>query len=106
MIRGKAGTFDDQGGEGHVDWVVFEDGVRGYDAVHVIEKGDRLKLTDKDGSVVFDGVIDPVHPVCKNRWTDEEYKSSIWHQRGWALADWYGLFCDFDKRAELEKAEE
>jgi len=116
--RGVLSPWFETGTEGIV-WTLYEDGKKGYDAMRIIENGDRLKVWRESGEIVFDGEIVEDH---KAGW--EEYPgrpgfgqpSALgywihWTQRGWEPDNWAALFfneyMDGDNakplRAELTK---
>ena len=98
-LNGVVNWFFETGCEG-VLWVFYEDGKRGYDALHEIEDGDMLAVYNEDGSIAFEGKIvsdwkigyaeypmNPGHgqPTALGFWIH-------WTQKGWQPDDWARLF--------------
>ena len=111
--RGVVDWFAETGTEGAI-WVLEEDGKTGYEALVLIEEGDRLKIFAEDGSVLFVGVIKPDYKIG---WTEYPKNPGYgqpsalgywihWTQTGWKPDDWAKLFIRDNSnylRAELYK---
>jgi hypothetical protein len=105
--------FFETGCEG-VLWMLYKDGIEGYEAFELIEEDDHLKIFAEDGSVLFDDVIRLDHkagwtrypgnrrygqPTALGRWIH-------WTQKGFQPDDWARFFIRDGKpplRAELTR---
>lgn len=56
VIYGALEAYFETGTEG-VIWSVYEDGDKGYDGLHCLKNGDNLKVFNKDGSFLWEGII-------------------------------------------------
>lgn len=67
ILKGKLELFFEQGME-HVAWTFYEDGQQGYDGLHVIEKGDVLRVFNDAArtELVWQGTIDLEYDSHKN----------------------------------------
>jgi hypothetical protein len=57
-IEGVLEAFWETGTES-VMWAIIEDGKRGYDALKIIEGGDKFMIYAEDGPVQWSGIIEP-----------------------------------------------
>jgi hypothetical protein len=101
-IRGVLDGYFETGTEG-VLWAVVENGKAGYDALHILEDGDRLVVRD-GRKAEFEGIIKLDRKVGwaeypKNPGHGQQQALGMWvHgiQSGFEPDDWAGLF--FRKR--------
>ena len=100
VYHGELEAYFETGTEG-VMWSLVEDGKTGYDALVIIEPGDRLTVYGEDGRTpLFDGIVRPDHeigyrphfegaghgqPCALGLWIH-------WTQKGWQPDDWARLF--------------
>jgi len=116
-LKGVIDWWFETGQEG-VCWVFYEDGKTGWDAFKMVEKGDRLKVCDENGKVVFDGEIIPDYKKgWKRHYRNAKHGQPTalgfwihWTQKGWKPDDWARLFLreledEKPLRAELTKHE-
>lgn len=105
-------------GSGGLRWVLEKYGVEGNDALVFIEAGDCLSIFAEDGSILFEGVIDPdyqagwkEHPFYPGSGQPQALGHWIhWTQKGWEPDEWAKLFLrqclnvrDKPLRAELTR---
>lgn len=99
VVHGVLEDFFETGTEG-VCWAVYEDGKQGYDGLHLLERGDHLRVTDETGAVRFEGFIEP---DFGKGWTEYPRNPGYgqpcalgmwihWTQAGWEPDDWAALF--------------
>jgi len=101
VIHGVLMDFFETGTEG-VCWAVYEDGKQGYDGLHLLGKGNHLRVTDEHAVVRFEGYIEP---DAEKGWMEypgrpgEGYGQPCalgmwvhWTQSGWEPDDWASLF--------------
>lgn len=110
-VNGTLLAFFETGTEG-VLWSFMETGKLGYDALHVLEKGDRIKVFNDAArkDVVFDGAVDleyrrRYHPYPGNPKHGQQVVDGMWvHglQRGETPERWAAMFFD-EKPAELTR---
>lgn len=114
-LAGTVFGFCETGTEG-VCWALSIDGKQGYDALESINAGDFLTIYSEDGSIAFQGKIDPdfhagYQPFPLNPKFGQPCALGFWihwTQNGWQPDDWAALFLreEFGKkplRAELIK---
>lgn len=96
---GTINQFFETGCEGLI-WVLEKDGVQEHDSLVFIEAGDHLKIFAEDGSILFDGVIDPDYQAGRTispHNPDRKQPSALgywihWTQKGWEPDEWAKLF--------------
>lgn len=103
--------FAETGTEG-ADWSFEVDGLEGYDALRILQQGDRLVIYDDDGSVLFDEILiedheSGWHPFDWNYpyGTGQQSCGGLWVHwipKGKSPQEWALLFVKLcKKRAEL-----
>jgi hypothetical protein len=110
IIEGVLDDWFETGLEGTV-WVIQENGLSGFDGLHIINKGDHLKITASTGETVFDGIIEPEtavgddgkrmgrhQPTSCGRWIH-------WFQRGFDPDVWGNFFFSGGHRALLNRSD-
>jgi len=110
--------FFETGCEGVV-WVFYEDGKENqWDAFNALEKGDWLKIFKEDGSVAFEGKINPDTKIGWKKYPNNPRHGQPvalgcwihWTQKDWKPDDWAKLFIrkDTEKllRAEYIRKED
>jgi hypothetical protein len=100
-IKGKIDEFSETGTEG-AWWSVTQNGLTGYDALHIIKPGNRLVIYNSDGSVLFDEIIIyDTESGWKPRRRHEPSGSGQqccgalwchWIQKGYSSKQWEALF--------------
>ncbi len=101
-MRQYSGVLDyyfETGTEG-VMWSLMEDGKQGYDALVLLQPGDRLTIYNADGSVLFNDVIKiddetGYMPYPGNPQYGQQAALGYWiHwiQEGWQPDNWAALF--------------
>ncbi|MBI3632261.1 MAG: hypothetical protein HY225_02335 [Candidatus Vogelbacteria bacterium] len=111
---GKLTEYQDQGGEGAIDWCLFIPELHGKsDCLQPVQRGDRLKIFEKDGRVIFDGIVEPdfesVYEFARENWAKMNMDPkkfpgvSTWTQKGLHFRDWSKFFFD-GLKAELTKS--
>lgn len=110
VIKGKLDAFWETGTEG-VIWSVYEDGKEGYDGLHPIRQGDRLRILEGD-EVLWEGEVDQDKETnwtaFENPLVEGDGQQCVlnhwvhWLQRGVDPEVWAGWFFE-EKRAELER---
>ncbi|MBR9910586.1 MAG: hypothetical protein GYB33_09575 [Gammaproteobacteria bacterium] len=95
--------------EGFV-WALDRDNFEGYDALVILEAGDKLTIFNKDGEPVYTGVIEPDCDIgLKERPTGHKQPSALgcwihWTQKGFAADDWANFFISEKFRGRIERA--
>ena len=98
-IDGELMDFFETGTEG-VIWSVQQTDVRGYAGLHTIKAGDALTVYNEDGSVRWEGVIEPDYEVGWTRFPQNpQHGQQVscgrwvhWIQRGFTPDEWGDLF--------------
>ena len=97
---GVISDFFETGCEGVV-WVFYEDEKKNmWDAFNSLEKGDWLKIYNEDGSLAFEGKINPDHKIGWKEYPlnpGHGQPSALdywihWTQKNWKPDDWARLF--------------
>lgn len=110
-FKGTLYGYFETGTEGTI-WTLLRDGIKGYEAIVDLKKGDHLKVYDTDDKVVFDGVIEEDYEIG---YMEYPYNPGYgqpcalglwihWTQAGWQPDDWAKLFLHSPSlRAELTR---
>lgn len=101
VIEGRLEGFFETGTEGVV-WMIYKDGYNpgNYNALESIEAGDHLTVFNEDGSIAWEGEIDPDYEVGYTTYPrNPEYGQQAalgcwvhWIQKGFQPDDWAKFF--------------
>ena len=96
--RGVLTGYFETGLEG-VMWAMHIDGLKGYDALEILEAGDYLEIYSEEGEIVFSGVIKPDKTIGRmpHFFSDRTQPSALglwihWTQEGFKSDDWAMYF--------------
>lgn len=101
VIRGTTHAYFETGTEG-IWWALVEEGVYGYEALNILEEGDRLAIYEDDynSKVLFEGLIKKDKLTgLRSRPFNPYFKQQValgmwihWVQEGWEPDQWAELF--------------
>lgn len=108
VYEGQAISWFETGMEG-VRWAIQLDGVDGYSGLVLLEAGDKLTVTNPNGDILFDGIIDPNCEIGRRpRAPGSSFQQPAalglwihWTQEGFSPDSWARLFVRCDNRCRL-----
>jgi hypothetical protein len=93
-------------------WCLQPEGTSTVADLVPLHEGDRVRISDPSGKVLFDGFINPIYSLLEpprislpitGRETPPTGFFSAWNQKDWAPNTWAALFVSGANRLELER---